>query len=402
MILYLTAQTISAFGDSFRRFTIMLWVLSVTNGSGLAVTAVLAAEMIPYLFLSAIGGMLVDRWSPRKVLLLCDIARGIVGLGLVLAAAFGQVWIGIALVVVLTIFSIFSDLAGIVLYPHLTDDKNLERANALWTMGQQLSLVAGPGLAALMFTQFGAQLAFALDALSFGIAFLITVSAFRNLALPRDSILPPVKPRDIRTEIKEGWVYLAQTPMIRNSFIAALFQVAGAGINSTIMIFFISRNLGHPITDVAWLSSVNGLSQIVAGGAIAVLARRSPLHVVLSVGGFLILIGAIFVASATSLTILIIGVVLTALGNSPANIGRSTLEQRYVPTALLGRTRGLAETSSPIVFLTTSMVAGSLVTTLDPRIMLIGSTFFSMASLLAIMATVMQIRSTISNIKENS
>lgn len=58
------ARTISQWGDTFNFVALALLVYDLT-GSGLGVTGVVVAEVLPVLLLAPVAGPLVDRWPPR-------------------------------------------------------------------------------------------------------------------------------------------------------------------------------------------------------------------------------------------------------------------------------------------------------------------------------------------------
>lgn len=54
------------------------------------------------------------------------------------------------------------------------------------------------------------------------------------------------------------------------------------------------------------------------------------------------------------------GVILTSLGNAPANIAQAALEQRFVAGHLLGRVKGAQNTLTQLTFLLGAALAGTL------------------------------------------
>ena len=73
------AQVVSSLGDWIG----LVAVLSITNRVGgsspeAAIALVMSARMIPGFFLASIGGVLVDRWDRKKVMVTCDVGRAMV------------------------------------------------------------------------------------------------------------------------------------------------------------------------------------------------------------------------------------------------------------------------------------------------------------------------------------
>ncbi|MEO8396870.1 MAG: MFS transporter, partial [Chloroflexota bacterium] len=67
-------QSVSMLGDQFYLIALPWLVLQIT-GSALALGTVLALASIPRAMFMLIGGALVDRFSPRTIMFLSNIAR---------------------------------------------------------------------------------------------------------------------------------------------------------------------------------------------------------------------------------------------------------------------------------------------------------------------------------------
>ena len=174
---------ISALGDQFTMIALPWLVLTLT-GSALTMGLVIALMSIPRALLILVGGALVDRYSPKSVLMLSKFANGLllfilgamvltesVSMPAVYGLAFG---LGLA--------SAFSIPAGTSMLPYVVAPHQLPLANGLSMGMRQLTMLAGPLLAAGVFALFGdgsnpggpgsgsAQgigIAFALDSFSF-------------------------------------------------------------------------------------------------------------------------------------------------------------------------------------------------------------------------------------------
>ena len=68
-----TARTVSQVGDVAQFTTLALLVVTLT-GSGLGVSAVVLAEIVPVLLLAPLAGTLVDRLPRVRVMVAADLA----------------------------------------------------------------------------------------------------------------------------------------------------------------------------------------------------------------------------------------------------------------------------------------------------------------------------------------
>lgn len=79
-----TANTISIFGSSI--YTLALTLLSLEySDSTLGAGAILFTAIIPYFFLGIVAGSIVDRVNRKRLMLTCDIVRGLLTLSIPIA-----------------------------------------------------------------------------------------------------------------------------------------------------------------------------------------------------------------------------------------------------------------------------------------------------------------------------
>jgi MFS family permease len=203
-------STISAIGDQFTLVALPWLVLKLT-GDPAALGLVLAAMALPRAAFMLIGGAVVDRMSPRRVLLGARavntllvsllavlVLAGAIGMGMVYALALG---IGLS--------TAFAYPAGSAILPQLVQPQQLQPANALFMGVRQLSMIVGPAVAGLLISTgahdghgdgvadaSGLGLAFGIDAVSFlfslGSLMLIRIHGDRHPRAPVGSVLANV------------------------------------------------------------------------------------------------------------------------------------------------------------------------------------------------------------------
>jgi MFS family permease len=174
-------STVSALGDQFTLVALPWLVLKLT-GDPAALGLVLAAMALPRAIFMLIGGAVVDRMSPRRVLLA---ARGANALLVSLLALL--VWTGTinmpmvyAIALGIGLSTAFAYPASSSILPQLMEPTQLASANALIMGMRQLSVFVGPLLAGLVIGS-GAHAAVArgpADAHGLGLAFGIDAVSF--------------------------------------------------------------------------------------------------------------------------------------------------------------------------------------------------------------------------------
>ncbi len=144
-------QTISRVGDSLFYIAQMWLVLNLT-GSALAMGTTAILTMLPRLIFQLVGGVSVDRYDRRWLMILSDAVRGIVVLVFALLVSMNQIqmWHVYALSVVFGIVSAFFEPAQGALLPNLVSKEELVAANSLSNLTQQMAQVLGPAIGGVL------------------------------------------------------------------------------------------------------------------------------------------------------------------------------------------------------------------------------------------------------------
>lgn len=175
-------SSISALGDQFTLVALPWLVLKLT-GSPAALGLVLAAIALPRAAFMLIGGAVVDRLSPRRVLLWARAINALLIGTLTLLVFSGTIHMPVvyALALGIGLSTAFAYPAGSALLPRILPPQQLQPANALMMGARQLSLFVGPVLAGLVIGT-GATSATAahgvVDAGGLGMAFAVDTASF--------------------------------------------------------------------------------------------------------------------------------------------------------------------------------------------------------------------------------
>ncbi len=173
----LAGGLVSILGDQFTLVALPWLVLQIT-GDALALGLVLAVMSVPRAVFILVGGALVDRHSPRGVLMASKLVQfGLLGLlALTLWFSVLQMWMVYAFALGIGLATAFSYPAGSAILPRCLPTELLRPANGLlMSLGQAMGLL-GPVLAGGLIAAFGHRqqgdaqglaLAFGFDALSF-------------------------------------------------------------------------------------------------------------------------------------------------------------------------------------------------------------------------------------------
>ncbi len=181
----MTGSIISMLGDQFTLVALPWLVLRMT-GDTLVLGTVLGLMSLPRALFILIGGAVVDRYSPKKVLMITKYINTVllaVLAALVLAGGL-TLWAVYALAFAIGLATAFSIPSATSMLPHVMPRAQLPAANGVMMGLRQLSMFLGPLLAGLLIVLFGdgptgsATAGAVTDARGLGVAFGIDALSF--------------------------------------------------------------------------------------------------------------------------------------------------------------------------------------------------------------------------------
>jgi len=375
--LLLSGSTASMFGDQFTLMALPLLVLRLTANAG-ALGMVLATMALPRALLILLGGAVVDRWSPRRVLLcsrainaLCVVVLAVLTLGggitlpHIYAIALG---IGIS--------TAFAYPAGSAILPQLISAVHLPKANSLAMTARQLSLFVGPMLAALVVggtvpasthsagsNVHGLGVAFAIDAASFLLSLvslvLIRVPAYAPTIAPARSMLASVA-----EGIRALW---HDTPLRSFTIYSTLVMLLVAGPVQVGLPLLATTCLDLGDASLGILMAANGAGMLAGGLCTSMILRRAndrlgaiiiALDIML---GLAVVLLAFVRSTAWASALLAIAGALGGIGQ----IGVVTWIQRRVVPEMMGRAMSVIMVLGMSVAPVSAMCAGLLLSVMD-------------------------------------
>jgi MFS family permease len=361
----LFGEFVSGIGDWLYLVAILIVIYAETR-SPVLLGIVGAARILPYVILSVPAGFVVDHFDRRMVLLVTDIARGVLMLllaGLVVIDA--PVLYVVAISILAACFSTFFGPALAALLPSLVDESELGPANSAWATLDNLAFIVGPALAALLITVGGLAIAFLLNAVSF--AFVAVILSRLPRAVPA-SVSDDTEPD--RPSRVTGWRDLAG-PLAGPFLLDSVTSVVGGGLGVLTVVIAIDV-LGAGESGTGLLNAATGVGGVLAGFAAGSLVARR-LSVPLLIGGLAGGIGLIWLGFSNSLVPAMIAIGVGVAGGLLLDVVNTTLIQRIVPDALRGRALGVIQMTSALFYASGSLAFPLLATTFGLTPLLIGS-----------------------------
>jgi len=209
------AQLVSELGDWFYSLAVYDLILERT-GSGQAVSWAIIIQLLPWFFMTPIAGFLADRFARRHLMIIADVVRGVVVLGLLLVRDSSDIWLVYVLLGVEVIFASIFEPARNALLPNLTKPEEVLAANALSSATWSFALTVGAALGGAVAALLGRQVAFVVNSVSFFASALL----LQRIRCAESHLQSPGKPTSSTSEraeigsLREGWQYLRQNPKV--------------------------------------------------------------------------------------------------------------------------------------------------------------------------------------------
>jgi predicted MFS family arabinose efflux permease len=322
---------LSRTGDQLTTIALLWFVLDLT-GSSVPVGLVLLCAGLPPVVTGPLLGRALDRWSPRRVMVADNLLR---------AALVGAIpalhWLGrldMPLVYGLSLASgaliPATDVGARVVLPRLVDEDELERANALLSVGDQVGALVGPAVGGLLVGVVGAPAVLLLDALSF------LAMAALAWPLPDPPAAAGAGPQPKASAIRAA----LGDPTVRVVFAVTLVYFLAYGPLEPALPLYSRDVLDAGPGGYGLLWSAFGAGALLGLATVPVVGRLRPGLALAgnALGWGLTLLPLLFVTStAPAMLVLAVGGLIWA----PYVTLEASLLQRLVPASLLGRAFGV-------------------------------------------------------------
>jgi predicted MFS family arabinose efflux permease len=324
------AQVVSLLGDGIIPVALAFAILDLT-GSATDLGLVLAARTVPLVACLLAGGVVADRVSRRRVMIVADLVRFVSQalLGVLLVSGHAELWQVAALQAVLGAASGFFNPASTGLLPTLVSAERLQDANALRGIALAAGGIAGPVVAGLLVALVGSGQALLADAATYAIsaALLTRVHVDERAAQgPRGTFL---------TDLRSGWQEVWSRAWVRS--VIAVFSL----VNALSAPFFVlgplvaKRDLGGA---AAWagILAARGTGEVL--GALLSLQIRPRRPLLIGVLGCLVAaLPMALLAAGAPVVAVAASAVLAGGGAMLFNTLWETTLQSHIPPAALSR-----------------------------------------------------------------
>ena len=274
--LLLTGELISAIGSWAYNVALAVYVYDSTH-SALWVSSVFLVRFIPSMFLSAYGGVIAERFERVRLMVTGDLVmmlwQALLTLSVVLH---GPVALAILLAGLTSVSSTPYTPAVAAMIPQLAGEDDLAAANALNSTIDNLVIIVGPGLGALLLLASSPAVVFGVNAATFGLAAAL-VSRLRARSHPSD-----VTEAGSAGPVRQMWRGLQAIAASRSALALVSFSVLASFVygTDTVLFVYISKlQLGTGATGYGYLLAAMGVGGILGAlfvNQLAALPRLGP------------------------------------------------------------------------------------------------------------------------------
>jgi len=325
-----SGQTVSVFGDAMLLLALSFAVLDLT-GSVTDIGLVLAASRAPLVLTVLAGGVVADRLSRRRLMVVADVVRaGALALtaGLLLAGT-AQIWQLLVLQAVTGTAAGFFYPAATGLLPLAVRPDLLQDANAFRAISDGVARIAGPVVAGILVVATSPAWAVGADAATF----VVSALTLAFLRLPKHE--RPERRRFVH-DLVHGWKEFTS-----RTWVWLMVVVAGALGN-----FFTAAitALGPAVAKEhyggagAWAAVSAGMGAGALAGAVLVFRVRSRTPLVVACFAWALLAVPDFaLAFLVPLAVVVVAAILGGAGQTTGNALWDTTFQRKIPQESMSR-----------------------------------------------------------------
>lgn len=351
--LFFAGQSLSLIGTWMQK-TAVSWVIYSITESKFMLGISVFATLFPTAVFSIFGGITADRYNRYRILLITQILSLVQAILLTISIIFFKDFTVIAILllsVVLGIINSFDVPARQSLVRELIQDKlDLPNALALNSSMVNLSKLIGPTVAGFVLEEFGDQICFGLNALSF----IPVIISLLLIKLPKQEIKIKLE-SSIYKEFLEAIAYIkSNSKMSSVMFFTGLMSFFVLPF-STLTPVFAKDIFSGSASTLGILDGIIGLGAFIGAIYLASLKKETNLNYVLARNSLVFGTGLILFSYTLNFNVALVFIAIASFGMMAIRTLTNTIIQVNVPNEFRGRVISIY-----LMILTSMMPIGSL------------------------------------------
>lgn len=212
------------------------WVAYNLSGSAIILGTTFAIEMLPFVLLLPFGGVLIDRFDRKKLIIISDVIRTLLVFSIPCLYWFGVLTIPFIYIIAFLVstLSFFVDVSLQAVIPQIVPKDILTKANARIQLIENLSRTAGPLLGGALIAIVGVYSSLMINSFAYlAMAFCI----FFIGQLPRTKENNEIN--KVWDEMKEGFLYLWNRWDLRVIAVVSILSNFGIALVMSTLVFYL-------------------------------------------------------------------------------------------------------------------------------------------------------------------
>ncbi|MFC4560181.1 MFS transporter [Virgibacillus kekensis] len=335
-VMYWLGYLFSAMGDAIFILVVSWYIVEKTN-SGTMMGTFLLFVGVPRVVLMLVGGAVIDRFSPRIVMFISDLIRGIV----LFIFAWLSITDGLQIPVLFGLGSIFG-VVDAFYWPSVTairqrivKEHHYTQSNSVLTGTWQISAIIGPLLGGTLISLIGFGWSYSVT----GLLYLISaVTLFFINLLPRQVSVDTTEPRkNMFSEMVAGAKFVRNSPLLLVIVGTALFgNMAMSTV--TVGLPFLAKEYQVGAEGLGQMSASLGLGGIIMSIllSVVIIIKKPQPRIMMAV---LFLQGLIILLIGFTQNHWQVAILIGLIGASGAVLGilEQSISQTIIPQHLMGR-----------------------------------------------------------------
>ncbi|MBP7215974.1 MAG: MFS transporter [Candidatus Omnitrophica bacterium] len=354
-------QLVSALGDRLTQMGILTFIMVTSGDQGNKMALLTFFSLLPFLLFGPLFGSLADRRSRKHLMLIADISRAVLVLGIPF------LWLHTHSVLAMLVWffalgsltALFSP-AKMSIITNITDKDVLLEANSLIVTTGMVATLLGTLLAGAVIKAIGIQPAFYLNALTY----LISALFIGMITMKKPLVAPTLAQhvyQDVFNDIKVGLGYMVRHRLIVSLMVLSSIFSLISSFGYILILNYGSTQLKQGPLGMGALLSSAGFGMVI--GSAILMKRKEHINFrrALYIAYFIV---GIFIAGFVLKPSLYVSfglLVCVGIGLAMLTITLDTIFQRVTPDDLKGKLFAARGVVTNVVFLASLLLVGFLV-----------------------------------------
>ena len=335
-------HTVSSFGVQITTVAIPLIAALTLEASSLEMGILSAVEFLPFLLISLFVGVWVDRKHKRPLMIIADIVRAVVLIGIPISIYFNILSMPILYVVaaVVGVNTVIFEIAHASYLPTVVKNEELVEGNSKLEFSSSSATVVGQSIGGALIQVLSAPLS-----ILFNVGTYLLSALYLALIKKKEAPIevPEEAEQNMWADIREGTTFVFHHNIIRPILIGTVIFNLFTYVIEPIFILYISRTLALDPIYIGLIFSMSGVGALLGAFIAGPMAKRlglgKTLVFSLFVAGFVSLIIPVATLLPTLPAVILIMVMymIDAAMVIVYNINQRSLRQAVTPQNLQGR-----------------------------------------------------------------